>query len=170
MLKHRKYKSGSRWALWRWTFVPSEFITRLILLKTPSWSLIVHWINKPDPEPFMHDHPAPFWSLIWKGSYVERRWTGEYHRGDEVVWCHWRRRFNRFRAHPNDRHQIIAVHPKGAVTLCFMGKKTREWGYHTGDGGWIYWRDYQAAERLAGPGGDPLKHVYPTITDKNNQL
>jgi hypothetical protein len=74
MLKHREYKSGSKWAFWRWTFVPSQFITRLHLIKAPSWSLVIHWITKPDPEPFMHDHPVSFWSLIFKGSYVERRW------------------------------------------------------------------------------------------------
>jgi hypothetical protein len=126
---------------------------------------VIHWITKPDPEPFMHDHPVPFWSFILKGSYVERR-----RHADGSVWFHWRKWFNRFKAHPDDRHHIVAVAPGGAITLCLMGKKTREWGYHTRDGRWVYWRDYQAAERLAGPGGDPLNHLYPTISDSNNQL
>ena len=60
MLRHRKYKSGSRWALWRWTEVPSEFITRLHIFMTPFGALVMHWIKKPDPEPWKHDHPVTF--------------------------------------------------------------------------------------------------------------
>jgi hypothetical protein len=140
MFKTREYKSGSRWALWRWTFVPSDFITRLHILKTPWFALVLHWIKRPDPEPWLHDHPISFLSIVLRGWYFEDR---QKYREDGTGW-RWssglRYWINRVRASEDDRHTIKACHPK-TLTLCFMGPKTREWGYHTPEG-WVYWKDY----------------------------
>jgi len=130
---HRKYKSGTGWCVWRWTEVDSEFIVRLHLVKTPWFALCVHWIRKPDPEPYLHDHPVSFLSFILSGAYAEIR--------DGMI--RWREHFNFICA--TDAHSIIAVDPN-TVTLCFMGPKVREWGYHTPQG-WVCWRDYFAAQR-----------------------
>lgn len=133
----RKYKSGTIWCFWRWTEVDSEYIVRLHVVKTPSFAVCVHWIKKPDPEPFFHDHPVTFLSLILRGGYGEmRNGVRRFHR--------W---FNFLRATPEDRHTITDVLP-GTVTLCFMGPKTREWGFHRPNG-WIVWKDYYAAKRRA---------------------
>lgn len=129
----RLYKSGTGWCVWRWTFTPSAYITRLHLLKTPWFALMVHFINGPDPEPDMHDHPVSFLSCILRGGYTELRPSGVYSR----------RWFNFIRA--TDVHQILAVRPK-TVTFCFVGPKVREWGFHTPDG-WVYWRDYNVKYR-----------------------
>lgn len=136
----RKYRSGTRWCLWRWTDVDSEYITRLHLLKTPWFAVCLHWINKPDPEPYLHDHPVTFLSVILRGGYSEFRWTPRD--GNHQRTHHW---FNFIRATQLDQHTISSVEP-GTLTLCFMGPKIRDWGFFTG-GGWVYWKDYYARKR-----------------------
>jgi hypothetical protein len=121
--------------LWRWTDVDSEYITRLHVLKTPWFAICLHWFHKPDPEPFDHDHPVTFLSLVLEGAYVERR-NGELHAVNS---------FNFVRARPDDRHTIVWVAPH-TCTLCFMGPKVREWGFHRPNG-WIGWKDYYAEQR-----------------------
>ena len=151
LLSSRKYKTGTKWCFWRWTFTDAEYITRLHLLKTPWFAICLHWINKPDPEPHLHDHPVSFWSFILRGGYVEVRqqvYVG-YGQRDEVRSKYKTRKwFNRITASSGDRHRIIEVKPK-TLTLCLMGPKKREWGFHTEDG-WVYWRDYNKAKY--GPG------------------
>ncbi len=136
----RKYVTGTKWCVWRWTDVDSEYITRLHLIKTPWFAVCLHWIHKPDPEPYLHDHPVSFLSIILKGWYKE--FVPDYFEGFwRIVARRW---FNWVRA--TDQHSISYVSPGGALTLCFMGPKTREWGFHTPEG-WVYWRDYYAKQR-----------------------
>ncbi len=150
----RKYKSGTSWCFWRWTDVRSEYIRRLHILKTPWFAICLHWIMKPDPEPYLHDHPVTFLSLFLRGGYSEaRQRPGE--RAPSNITHHW---YNFIRAKSNDRHTITHVKPK-TLTLCFMGRKVREWGYHKPVGSmeiagerarvyeWIYWKDYEARKR-----------------------
>lgn len=138
----RKYKSGTRWCVWRWTEVDSEYIRRLHLIKTPWFAICLHWILKPDPEPHLHDHPVTFLSLVLRGWYREERWTAK--RGLHTTRNKW---WNFIRADYYDRHSIIDVGPK-TLTICFMGPKTREWGFHAPDK-WVYWKDYYAAQRAS---------------------
>src|SRR4249919_419993 len=72
----RMYKTGSKWALWRWSWAPDKFIVRLHLLKTPWFAICMHWINHADAEPFLHDHPVSFLSVILRGWYDEARYVG----------------------------------------------------------------------------------------------
>lgn len=130
----RLYKSGTKWCFWRWTITDSEYITRLHLLKTPWFAICIHWLNKPDAEPYLHDHPVSFLSIILKGGYYETRLNGN---------LYFRHRFNFIRA--TDCHNITAVVP-GTITIAFMGPKTREWGFHT-ETGWIHWKDYYTKQR-----------------------
>lgn len=131
----RKYKTGSIWAFWRWTEVDTGYITRLHFIKTPWFAIDFHWLHHPDPEPFLHDHPVSFLSIILWGGYDELRLG-------RVVRRSW---FNYIRASLADSHTIMAVRPH-TLTLCLMGPKVREWGFHTPHG-WIYWRDYYAEKR-----------------------
>lgn len=135
----RKYKSGTIWCFWRWTEVDSEYITRLHVVKTPWFAICLHWIKKPDPEPYLHDHPVSFFSIILSGAYCEtREKPGECDCGG-----HQHRWFNFIRA--TDKHTIKWV-AQNTITLAFMGPKTREWGFHTPDG-WVMWKDYYAKQR-----------------------
>jgi hypothetical protein len=145
MLRNRKYKSGSIWALWRWTDVDSEYIVRLHVIKTPWWAICVHWIIKPDPEPWLHDHPVSFFSLVLKGWYTEKRVVDKFYTGFTPTFRSINHT-NRITGSDWDRHSIVQVAPEGAVTLCFMGPKTREWGFHTPDG-WVMWKDYYTKQR-----------------------
>lgn len=158
----RKYKSGTAWALWRWTQTDSEYITRLHIIKTPWFAVCLHFIHKPDPEPWLHDHPVTFLSMFLRGFYIElrqrcdsaRRRIDECATAPSFILRH--RWFNFVRATTCDRHSIVAVGP-GTVTLCFMGPKRREWGFHTreassgayggklGAAKWVGWKKYNAA-------------------------
>lgn len=132
---HRKYKSGTGWCFWRWTEVPSNYILRLHLVKTPWFAICLHWLNAPDPEPFLHDHPVTFLSIILRGGYCEERIRPRR----PLMWIK-RRWFNFIRARKDDRHTIFHVEPH-TLTLCFMGPKTREWGFNTSCG-WMHWKAY----------------------------
>lgn len=151
MFKSRKYKSGTKWCLWRWTEVHSEYISRLHVIKTPWWAVCVHWLKKADPEPYLHDHPVSFLSLILRGGYTE---TVQSEQLDDhcllqgsYVWTRSisHRWFNLVPASEHWRHTITYVRP-GTITLCFMGPKTREWGFHKPEG-WQLWKDYYAELR-----------------------
>lgn len=134
MKRSRKYKSGSRWAFWRWTQTDSGYLTRLHLVLTPWFAICLHWIHKPDAEPHLHDHPVSFLSLVLRGGYYEFR---DVHGRDRSGWRRW---FNVVRASELDVHRIALVKRK-TLTLCFMSAVRRRWGFHT-PSGWIYWRDY----------------------------
>lgn len=137
MTEVRKYKSGTGWCVWRWTDVDSKYIARLHVVKTPWFAICLHWIHKPDPEPFDHDHPVSFLSIILRGGYTERR-NGKLKQ---------RRYFNWISASKSDVHTITWVAPH-TLTLALMGPKRRDWGFHT-DGGWVYWKEYYEAQRAA---------------------
>jgi hypothetical protein len=142
--RQRKYKSGTGWCAWRWTDVDSEYILRLHVLKTPWGAICLHWLNKPDAEPWLHDHPVSFLSIILTGSYAEVRATHglDGWRQTRVKLNRW---FNFVRASEHDRHRIILCR-KNTLTLCFMGPKTRTWGFHMPTG-WISWQEYYARLR-----------------------
>jgi len=152
----RPYRTGSRWAFWRWTVTDSGYLTRLHLVKTPWFAVCLHWIHKPDPEPYLHDHPVSFVSVVLRGWYHEVRSYPvlRYHNDKDLSWVSVEQvqrrvsRLNTVRASTDDVHSITAVSPGGCLTLCFMGPKHREWGFHTPTG-WIMWKDYYRAKQLA---------------------
>lgn len=135
--RSRKYKSGTGWCVWRWTDVQSEYILRLHVIKTPWCAICLHWINKPDEEPWLHDHPVTFLSLILRGGYAEHR--GGYYNTPTFKVHRW---FNFVHASEGDAHRICFVR-KNTLTLCFMGPKTRNWGFHM-PFGWVGWQEYYA--------------------------
>lgn len=140
-MKSRLYKTGTIWCVWRWTFTDSGYITRLHLLKTPWFAICLHWLNKPDPEPYLHDHPVSFLSLILRGGYTEAR---QVSLGPIQFLTH--RWFNLVPGAMYDRHTIVEVKPN-TLTLALMGPKIREWGFHMDDGSWMHWKKYYTAQR-----------------------
>lgn len=130
----RVYRSGQRWAFWRWTETPSGYLTRLHLIGTPFGSIMLHWIHKPDPEPHLHDHPVAFLSIVLSGGYWELRWRGA---------MHGHQGYNRGDVNTMpliDRHRITAVAPR-TLTLVLAGPKRQEWGFYTKEGK-VHWKDY----------------------------
>lgn len=140
--RSRKYVSGTRWCVWRFTDTDSEYIVRLHVLKTPWFALCLHRILKPDPEPYLHDHPVSFLSIILRGGYTEHRVRSSSHGVLRTIRHRW---FNFIRATPEDRHTICDVEP-GTVTLCLMGPKVRDWGFHA-ERGWVHWKSYYTKQR-----------------------
>lgn len=149
LARDRKYKSGTIWCAWRWSEVDSEYILRLHVVKTPWFAVCLHWIRKADAEPWLHDHPVSFLSLILRGGYAELRATGDGDIGHKV-----HRWFNFVRASSKDRHRIIFTR-HNTLTLCFMGPKTREWGFHMPEG-WVMWKDYYKRLRA----GEDMRDVH----------
>lgn len=137
----REYKSGTGWCFWRWTEVDSDYIVRLHLFKTPWFAVCLHWIKRHDEEPWLHDHPVSFLSLILRGKYAELR----QRMGETTPRFIVRRWFNFIRACEHDKHRIMFAR-KNTLTLCLMGPKTREWGFHT-DRGWRGWKTYYEKKR-----------------------
>jgi len=139
--QRRQYRSGSGWCFWRWSIVDTDYIRRLHIIKTPLFAVCLHWIRSADPEPYLHDHPVSFLSIILRGGYNEARGMDT---ARQFIRRYYRRRwFNFIRA--STLHRITLVQP-GTLTLALMGPKTREWGFYTRPG-WVYWRDYYGAKR-----------------------
>ena len=150
----RKYKSGMSSCFWRWTDVDSEYILRLHIVKTPWFAVCLHWIRKPDAEPYLHDHPVSFLSIVLRGQYAELRASGDGDVGHRV-----HRWYNIIRARRTDRHRIIFTR-SNTLTLCFMGPKTREWGFHMPEG-WVGWKDYYARLKAGEDVRNPPNAVLP---------
>jgi hypothetical protein len=128
----RRYKSGTAWCIWRWTYQPeADYVVRLHVIQTRWFGVYLHWINHPDVEPYLHDHPRSFLS-----QYEEERAAGRFRR----------RWFNLIRA--TDQHSIKAVMP-GTVTLCFMGPVRQVWGFFTPSGK-VPWKQYYKKPNLPG--------------------
>ena len=142
----RAYKSGTRWALWRWTVTDSDYIRRLHLVKTPWFAVCLHWFKKPDPEAHLHDHPVSFLSLVLRGGYTEERYRDHVVRTEEHRWWNW------VTANRDTHHAIRRIEP-GTLTLVFMGPKRQEWCFHT-EKGLVHWKAYHHAQRL---GLDPVE-------------
>jgi hypothetical protein len=113
MSKYWEYKSGTGWCIWRWTFVDTGYITRLHLIKTPWFAVCLHWLNHPDPEPYLHDHPVTFLSVILRGWYEECRHLPELYVQNLAPWWVIRRWFNFIRA--TDCHTITILKHKANI-------------------------------------------------------
>ena len=127
----REYKHGSKYALWRWKDIywnNQLYLRRLILFQCPLFSIMLHWFHSPDMQRHLHDHPVSMLSVILKGWYLEERESGQHIR-DFLNWI------------PSTTAHRIASVSFGTITLCFAGRRKREWGFHTEDG-WIHWKDY----------------------------
>lgn len=143
----RRYTSGTRWCAWRWTDVILGgllYLRRLHLVQTPWFAVMLHWIERPDPQPDMHDHPVSFLSIPLRGWYVEEipcdcqaRLACAIAYGGTHARTHCAAASKR----AADCHRIIEVSPGGCLTLVFAGPVVRRWGFHTA-AGWIPWREY----------------------------
>ena len=131
----REYKTGSKYALWRWKdmmWCGELYLRRLILVQCPLFSIFIHWFHTPDKQRHLHDHPVSFISIILSGFYIEETFDGRKHR-----------RINFSYINCYKVHKISKIDPVDkTVTLCIAGPRVREWGFYTEDG-WIHYKKYQ---------------------------
>jgi len=124
----------SRWCLWRWVDIikgGESYLARLIVLRTPWFQVLLHWINKPDEDGALHDHPWSFLSILLSGSYVEdrgrpssdKRWLMDPVRKTVRFF-----NFKRLR----DAHQIVAMNGN-VITLILTGRRKKSWGFYECD-------------------------------------
>lgn len=132
-MTQRIYKTGSKWALWRWKHLRFEgrlYLSRLHLIQTPLGSIFLHWIYEPDPNIHLHNHPVHFLSILFRGTYFEVRGNSQVRRI---------KYFNYKNAH--DFHKIISVYHEPIVTLVFASWKIQDWGFDTA-AGFAVWTEY----------------------------
>jgi len=135
----REYKKGTKWCVWRWKYIYWDkeiYLRRLYIARCPLFSIMIHFIDTPDKQRHLHDHPIYMLCFVLKGWYVEEL-EGSFDSPDSigrVRWINW--------VTPHKKHRIILTPKDGAVTLCFAGPSVREWGFHTEDG-WVGYQEYQ---------------------------
>lgn len=124
------------------------YLTRYTLIDRSNWQLCLHVFHRSD-YPDFHDHPWNFLTLVlWRG-YIEHFPDGKTRR----VWPgmilfrpathqHW---VELVKGHHVCNHSFERPHlesyEKRAITLVFMGKRKREWGFWL-KGKFLHWLDY----------------------------
>ena len=140
-------KSGlGRWDCWKWTDIILDgelYLSRLTLLRTPWFSVKLHWIHKPDPDRDLHDHPWSFTSFVLRGWYKELECRKPHMRGAAFASGtaeQWEdifpvtERLIRWFNHKDTRsaHRITEVSPK-LLTLVFTNTRSKSWGFYDED-------------------------------------
>lgn len=95
------------------------YLTRYTLVDAGSWQICLHIFHRSDWTDDMHDHPWNFLTiLLWRG-YTEETPTGRrrYYPGS-ILW--------RPATHI---HRVEIPEGKKAITLVWMGKRRRDWGF-----------------------------------------
>ena len=128
--------NGSNWCLWRWFDIRKGddiYLTRLTVLRTPWFQVLLHWINKPDSDHGMHDHPWWFMGFVINGEYIEQR-ASVHPDGFEHCLRNLSYKTVRFLIwNPKSRaHKINMTHGR-VVTLLLTGPKTKSWGFYQQD-------------------------------------
>ena len=122
----------------------TPYLIRWRLIQTPFFSLYLHKMVSCDRDPYVHDHPWTFLSIILRGGYTEVRRDN-----------HTRELYRRRVHHINfmrrdDAHYIEHISRVPTWTFLFVGKRRRTWGFYVPDGtveGWIEfekWDDWKA--------------------------
>lgn len=128
-----------RWYLTPWSKarrVPSE--SRTILQRIGAWlpGVYLHWILRNDDDRALHDHPWPNVSVPLRDSYIDHTIAagGIHHRtrrtAGEIV----------FRT-ASAAHRL-EIDDVACWSLFITGFRTREWGFHCPEAGWVHWRDF----------------------------
>lgn len=131
----------TRWVLWGKRFEGDKH------------KVFLHLFHRGDAEPYFHDHPWPFWSLILWGGYWE--WTPTP--PDEVPAmgpqvAKWHGPLSLLRRPADWRHRVELPPGKTCWTLVWCGKRVRSWGFICPGKGWIYWKEHQVNQEAGKTG------------------
>jgi hypothetical protein len=120
----------TRWVLWGKRYGPGA-------------KVFLHLFHRGDAEPYCHDHPWAFWSLILWGGYWEvtpdgaRRWYGPLRLlRRPAAWA----------------HRVELPEGRRCWTLVWCGEKARSWGFLCPGRGWLAWREHEANQQAGRPG------------------
>jgi hypothetical protein len=119
-----------------------DYMTRIHLTPWRWWPwkkrLYLHLFDRPDLDPWPHDHPFPFRSIVLLGGYTELifpyRIASDTKRvidGTNLVGLKTvRRRMLTSHAVPASHcHKIVQLHGRRTVTLVIRGEKEQDWGF-----------------------------------------
>lgn len=117
--------------MYRWWLVPEYW-------RLP-FAIRVHLIKREDLDPYLHDHPWNWRTIILDG------W---YHEEDEFGVVHHRTTGSTRGATAETLHRIAAVPTTGVWTLFITGRRRNRWGFivpHVGGAPRkIFWREYES--------------------------
>ena len=104
--------------------------------------VFLHLFHRSDVEPYFHDHPWPYWSLILWGGYHEetpqgRRWYGP---------------LSLLRRPAEWQHRVDVPEGQRCWTLLWIGTKVRSWGFWCPKTGFLPWRQHEANQSAGKPG------------------
>ncbi len=138
----------SKLVFWKWLYINwPVYLKRLRLFECDAFGFYIHWMNGPDIDRDLHDHPFDFTSFIVFGSYEEvsgePQWVSPSVHMRPIVRFRW---LNRKIA--TTPHKIIKLYKRKifgyelpVITFVVRGKRRRDWGFHTPTG-WVFWKIY----------------------------
>lgn len=133
--------------LTRWTLFGSRFAHE------PRHNVFLHCFHRGDAEPYFHDHPWPFWTLILWGGY----WEYTPSSPDEAPAAgpqvgRWYGPLRLLRRPAEWRHRVELPEGRRCWTLIWCGPKVRSWGFWCPRTGYLPWREHQANQDAGGDG------------------
>lgn len=131
---------------WRWQDVErdgQEYLTRLVVFRTPWLSCYLHHIKTPDIDPDLHDHPWSFFGILLTGGYWEIFSQRPWEKKGEI------RKVTMFNfKNATSAHKIDQVKPN-TRTLIFTGPRKKDWGFYDRNTlEFKQWREYLESKKV----------------------
>jgi len=118
--------------LLRWWVLPRNILP---------WNVYLHLVIGSDDLRHLHDHPWPTMSILLFGDLRERRLLATT--GNQAITKDYKIPWLRpvFRTAEQAHSLFLGDKNKAAMTLFFMGRKKRKWGFYDADQGfkWVPW-------------------------------
>lgn len=136
------------------------YLVRYIIFKSKWFSIFIHRFMRSDgSDP--HDHPWNFLAYMLEGKYTEKYYDMEKPQissNKEVFLSFWTEKINYRKVgslayrKSNDIHRvelersyIMSEIEQAPLTICFIGKRIRQWGFWPKDDNgarFVHWRHY----------------------------
>jgi hypothetical protein len=126
------------------------YLSRLRVVQTPWFSVLLHRIHAPDLDRDPHDHPWAFASFILSGGYTEVIYSEPGSRDARI------REHRRWSLHAMPLHLAHKITGIDGVlwTLVIAGRRHPSWRFWT-ENGPVDWKDYLRAGTGDDGSGDP---------------
>ncbi len=128
--------------LWRYKLIPT-LVWRGVLYCPPG-NVFLHLIWRSDDDRALHDHPWASWSIKLWGELSEI-YEDEFHlKLPHMNYTHTERSIPAFkiiRRTAEHQHRLIVRGDGPVVTLFFVGRKARSWGFWP-NGKFVHWKEY----------------------------